>query len=178
MGFELNEYFNEFKNKNNYFYVFLKICNTYKFSHKEIIKYMIFTKKVHLIDDILEDFLDKDGKLKILGFTPNYTYEYFNVFMVLCRLDNMKMRAFLSKIKNKLYDRHRSIYECVKMAIEIVKNEEILNSKLDNMKCENEELRVKIEELELQIEYMPGSEKYDEAKKEFEKLANCQLYCQ
>jgi hypothetical protein len=165
MGFELTEYFNEFKKSNDYFFVFLKICNLHKFSHQEIAKYMIFTRKTYLIDGILEDFLDEDGKLRIY-----YTHEYFNVFMVLCMLDNMKMRAFFHKCRDKLYDKYRSIYECFRLAIDIVKKEEILESKLINMKHENEELQKKIKQLELQIKYMPGSEEYYEAKEHFEIL--------
>lgn len=157
--------FSEFEKSYGPFAGFLKICNQYL--HNDIIEYIITNKKNSLITEVLDDFMEySNSSLRIF-----YTHEYFNVFLVLCKLELSIMIKFFSNIKNsKLYSDYKTIFEHLRLAINIVKNENKLLRRIESLEMENEIKDKKIRELELQIRYMPGGEEYEKAKEHFESL--------
>jgi len=82
--------FAEFEKSKDPLYQFQQICNKYNHSNKDIVKYIKQNKKDHVITVVLDDFIEHSkNSLRIF-----YTHEYFNIFLVLCRLNINIMRNF------------------------------------------------------------------------------------
>jgi uncharacterized protein YwgA len=62
------------------------------------------------------------------------------------------------------------IFDQLKLAIDIVRNENKLLERIETLEIANGLKDKKIEELELQIRYMPYGEEYEKAKDKFEAL--------
>lgn len=145
---------------NNYISIFQNICNSHKISHQEIIDYIKVSNQKDLIDNLLEEF-ENCNRLRII-----YIFEYFNIFLVLCKIDIIKMQTFFNKIKyKKIFDEYRDIFDSLELAIKIVNNENMLKEKIEKLEMENKLL-------ETEIKYMPGGEGYLKAKENFEQLKN------
>jgi hypothetical protein len=163
----LKELFDDFDKTNEPFWSFQQICNN-RYSHKEIVEYIRENKKYDIVNDVLEDFVDKSNRLRIF-----YTHEYFNVFMVLCKIDLSKMAYYYNSYRNtKLYDEYRTIFDSFKLAIDINSRERKMMERIESMEMRNEILEREIRKLEIQIRYQPGGEGYLEAKEEFDSLKN------